>query len=77
MEMFFLSCVNETMDLLWNLPFFKTVPPKTNFFFFPFLKSWANNSSTKPYSYQLFYGWGMTYLMPFYLKNAYCGRGDW
>ena len=36
MEMFFLSCVNETMDLLWNLPFFKTVPPKTNFFFFLF-----------------------------------------
>ena len=31
MEMFFLSCVNETMDLLWNLPFFKMVPPKTNF----------------------------------------------
>jgi len=34
MEMFFLSCVNETMHLLWNLPFFKMVPPKTNFFLF-------------------------------------------
>ena len=34
MEMFFLSYVNETTDLLWNLPFFKMVPPKTNFFFF-------------------------------------------
>ena len=31
MEMFFLSYVNETMCLLWNLPFFKMVPPKTNF----------------------------------------------
>ena len=33
MEMFFLSYVNETMYLLWNLPFFKMVPPKTNFLF--------------------------------------------
>ena len=31
MEMFFLSYVNETVYLLWNLPFFKMVPPKTNF----------------------------------------------
>ena len=30
-EMFFLSYVNETMYLLWNLPFFKIVSPKTNF----------------------------------------------
>ena len=30
MEMFFLSYVNETIYLLWNLPFFKMVPPKTN-----------------------------------------------
>ena len=34
MELFSLSYVNETMYLLWNLPFFKIVPPKTNFFFF-------------------------------------------
>ena len=34
MEMFFLSYVNETMHLLWNLPFFKMVPPKTTFFLF-------------------------------------------
>ena len=27
------------------------------------------------YSYQLFYGWGMTHLMPSYFNNAYCGRG--
>ena len=33
MEILFLSSVNETMDLLWNLPFFKMVPPKTNVFF--------------------------------------------
>ena len=31
MEMFFLSYVNETMYLFWNLPFFKMVPLKTNF----------------------------------------------
>ena len=31
MEMLFLSYINETMYLLWNLPFFKRVPPKTNF----------------------------------------------
>ena len=42
--------------LLWNLPFFKMVPPKTNFS--PFLKPWADNSLTNQYSYQLFYGWG-------------------
>ena len=30
-NVFFLSYVNETMYLLWNLPFFKMVPPKTNF----------------------------------------------
>ena len=60
MEMFFLSYVNETMHLLWNLPFFKMVLPKTNIF--SFLKPWANNSSTNQYSYQLFYGWGMTHL---------------
>ena len=34
MDMFFLSYVNETMYLLWNLPFFKMVSPKTNFFLF-------------------------------------------
>ena len=70
----FLSYVNETMYLLWNLPFFKMVPPET---VFSFPKSWADNSSTNQYSYQLFYGWGMTHLLPSYLKNAYCGRGDW
>ena len=43
---FFLSCVNETMYLLWNLPFFKMVPPKTNFF--SFLKPWANNKLNRP-----------------------------
>ena len=32
MEMFFLSYVNETMCLLWNLPFFKKIPSET---FFP------------------------------------------
>ena len=50
--MFFLSYVNETMYLLWNLPFFKMVPPKTNLF--SFLKPWADNGSTNQYSCQLF-----------------------
>ena len=52
MEMFFLSYVNETMYLLWNLPFFKMVLPKTNFF--SFLKPWADNSSTNQYPCQFF-----------------------
>ena len=56
MEMFFLSYVNETIYLLWTLPFFKMVPSKTNFF--SFLKPWADNRSINQYSYQLFYGWG-------------------
>ena len=43
----------------------------------PFLKPWADNSSTNQYSYQLFYSWGMTHLAPSYLKNAYYGRGAW
>ena len=40
-EMFFLSYVNETMYLLWNLPFFKSDSSKTNFF----LKLWGNNNN--------------------------------
>ena len=45
MEMFFLSYVKETMYLLWNLPFFKMVSPKINFF--SFLKPWADISSNQ------------------------------
>ena len=48
MEMFFLRYVNETMYLLWNLPFFKSVLPKA--FFFSFLNTWADNGSTNQYS---------------------------
>ena len=73
MEIFVLSYVNETIYLLWNLPFFKMVSPKPNFFLFR--KPWADNSSTNQYSYQLLYGRGMTHLVPFYLKNACCERG--
>ena len=76
MEMFFLSYVNEIMCLLWNLPFFKMFPPKTNFFL-SFIKHWVDNDSTNQYFCQLFYGWGMTHLMPSYLTNTYCGRGNW
>ena len=46
------------MYLLWNLPFFKMTLPKTKFFFFSFLKPWADNGSTNQYSCQLLYGWG-------------------
>ena len=53
-EMFFLSYVNETMYLLWNLPFFKMVPPN----FFSFLKSLVDNASTNQYFCQLFHGGG-------------------
>ena len=60
MEMFFLSYVSDTMYLLWNLPFFKMVPPKTNFCF---LKPWVDNGSTNQDSCQLFYGWGMIHLV--------------
>ena len=72
---YFSQAINETMYLLWNLPFFKMALPKTNIF--AFLKSWADNSSTNQESYQLFYGWGITHLVPSYLKYAYCGRGAW
>ena len=61
--------------LLWNLPFFKIVLPKTNFF--SFLKPWADNGSTNQYSCQLFYGQGMTHLVPSCLKNTYFRRGAW
>ena len=54
---FSLRYVNETMYLLWNVPFFKMAPPKT----LSFLKPWADSSSTNQYSCQLFYGWGMTH----------------
>ena len=36
----------------------KLVLPKTNLFFFSFLKPWADNGSTNQYSCQLFYGQG-------------------
>ena len=54
MERFFLNYVSKTMCLFWNLPFFKMVPPKTDFF--SLLKPWADNSSANQYSCQLFYG---------------------
>ena len=73
----FLKLLLMKLYLLWNLPFFKMSPPKTNIFFFSFLKPCADNSSTKQCSYQLFHGWRMTRLLPSYLKIAYCGRGSW
>ena len=41
----FLSYVNETIYLTWNLPFFKSVLPKTKLF----LKAWTDNGSTNQY----------------------------
>ena len=41
------------------------------------LKPWADNGLTDQYSCELFYGQEMAYLMPSYLKSAYCGRGVW
>ena len=67
--MFLLIYVNETLYLLLNLPFFKLVPPKTNF--------WLINSSTHQYSYQWLHGWGITHLMASYLKHAHGGSGAW
>ena len=54
MEMCFFSYANETMYLLWDLTFFKSVLPKTNFR----LKPWVDKGSINQYSCQLFYGWG-------------------
>ena len=45
MEMFFLSCVNETMHLLWKLPFFSSVLP--NIFFFSQTLDWQWLSSVQ------------------------------
>ena len=73
MEMFFLNYINETIYLLWKLPFFKIVPPKTNFF--PFLKPWADNGSINQYSCQLIDGWGMTHLCHPISKTPTVGAG--
>ena len=45
MEVLFLSYLNETMYLPWNLPFFKSISAKTNLF----LKTWTANGSTNQY----------------------------
>ena len=71
MEMFFLTNVNEIMYLLWNLSFFKMIPPN----FFSFLKPWADNSSTNQYSYQLLHGSGMTHLCHPISKMPVVGKG--
>ena len=66
MEMFFLSYANETMYLLWDLSFFNSVLPKSNFC----LKPWADNGSTDQYSCQLFHG-----LCHFISKKLIVGGG--
>ena len=75
MEIFFLSYVNETMYLLWNLPFFKMVSPKTNFSLFSNLGLVIAQQTN--IHINCFMAGGMAHLMPFYLKNAYCGREAW
>ena len=72
MEMFFLNNVNEIMNLLCNLPFFKMVLPKSNFF--SFLKHWAEQTGIHV---NCFMARGVMHLVPSYLKNAYCGKGGW
>ena len=57
MEMFFLNCVIETMYLLWNLSFFKMVPPKTNFFLFPNPGLTMAQQTRIPLSYFMAGGW--------------------
>ena len=64
--MFFLSHVKETMYLLWNLPFFKLVPPKINF--------WLITTQQTTIHINCFMA-GDDTPVPSYLKNAYCGRG--
>ena len=69
--MCFLSYANETMYLLWDLTFFKSVLPETNFC----LKPWADNGSTNQYSCQLFYGWGWHTLCHSISKILIVGEG--
>ena len=66
MEIFFLSHVNETMYLLWNLSFFKPVPPKITF--------WLITAQQTTTPINCFTARDDT-PVPSYLKNAYCGRG--
>ena len=70
-EMFFLSYANETMYLIWDLTFFKSVLPKSNFC----LKPWADNGSTDQYSCQLFPGWGRHTLCHSISKMLIVGEG--
>ena len=57
MEIFFLSYVNETIYLLWNLPFFKMVPPKTNFFLFSNLGLIMTQQTSIPVNCFMAGGW--------------------
>ena len=68
MEMFFLSYVNDTKYLLWNLPFFKMVPPKTNF--------WLKIAHQTSIHINCFTAcrWH-TSCHP--ISKMYCGRGTW
>ena len=63
------------MYLLWNLPFFKMVPPKTNFFLFSNLGLIIAQQTGIHISW--FMAGGRTHLGLSYLKNACCGRGAW
>ena len=67
----FLSYANETMYLLWDLTFFKSVLPETNFC----PKPWADNGSTDQYSRQLFHGWRRHTLCHSISKTLIVGEG--
>ena len=71
---FSLSFPNETMFLLWNLSFFKSILPKTKLFIFSNL---GLIMSEQPVFMSIVLWLEMTRFMSFYLKNAYCGRGTW
>ena len=73
MEMFFLSYINE-MYLLWNLSFFKMVPPKTNFFLFSNLRLIMAQETSIPVNYFMV-GVGVGDDIPLISKMQIVGEG--
>ena len=73
MEMFFLSYVNETVYLLWNLPFFKMVLPKTIFLFSNLGLIMVQQTSIHVNCFMF----GDDQPCAILSQNAYCERGAW
>ena len=76
MEMFCFNCVNNTVYLLWNLPFFKLVLPKTSLFFFLFSNLGLIMAQENSIHVNCFMT-GDDRLCAILSQNAYCGRGAW